>query len=113
MIDLRVEVRGEENADPTASTLTCTAGEQTGTGALATGAAEACANARQNADLLVQGSPQDRMCTEIYGGPQIAVVTGTLDGEEVDRTFTRSDGCQIADWDTLQPLLGAPPDQND
>lgn len=51
--------------------------------------------------------PPDRMCTEIYGGPQVAVVRGTVDGTAVDATFTRTDGCQIARWDALAPLLGS------
>ena len=51
--------------------------------------------------------PADMMCTEIYGGPQVARVTGTVDGESVDATFSRTDGCQIARWDALAPLLGS------
>ncbi|GAA3815982.1 SSI family serine proteinase inhibitor [Cellulomonas soli] len=50
--------------------------------------------------------PASTMCTEIWGGPQTAHVTGTLDGEPVDATFSRTDGCQIARWDTLVAVLG-------
>lgn len=49
----------------------------------------------------------DMMCTEIYGGPQTARVTGTVDGEPVDTTFSRTDGCEIARWDALAVLLGS------
>ncbi len=51
--------------------------------------------------LLVEGPPQDRICTEIYGGPDEAVVTGTIDDRAVNTTITREDGCGIDDWDNI------------
>jgi hypothetical protein len=48
-------------------------------------------------------------CTEIYGGPEEAHVTGTLRGEPVDRTFHRADGCGIADYEALFEALGRKP----
>ncbi|WP_322972761.1 hypothetical protein [Arthrobacter polaris] len=48
-----------------------------------------------------------RACTQQYGGPEIAVVTGWFNGKEVDATFKRTDGCEIARWQALAPLLGA------
>ena len=52
--------------------------------------------------------PPDAMCTEIYGGPQTATVTGTLRGEPVDAEFSRTDGCQIARWDRHLAVLVEP-----
>jgi hypothetical protein len=49
--------------------------------------------------------PDDTACTEIFGGPQRAEITGTLDGEPVDATFTRANGCEIERWDTLEAVL--------
>ncbi len=46
----------------------------------------------------------DQACTEIYGGPGKATVTGTLDGAAVDATFTRSNGCEIARWEKMVAL---------
>lgn len=46
-----------------------------------------------------------QMCTDVYGGPQTARVTGMYLGQKIARTFTRSDGCEIARWDGLAPLL--------
>jgi hypothetical protein len=43
--------------------------------------------------------PRNAICTEIYGGPAVARVRGTFDGAEVDASFARTDGCQIALWD--------------
>ncbi|HRA50193.1 SSI family serine proteinase inhibitor [Actinotalea sp.] len=51
--------------------------------------------------------PPDATCTEQYGGPQTATVTGTVDGERVDADFSRINGCEIARWDALAPLLGS------
>jgi hypothetical protein len=50
--------------------------------------------------------PPDTACTEIYGGPAVAIVTGRLDGRQVWARFTRENGCQIGRWQRLVPLLG-------
>jgi hypothetical protein len=44
-------------------------------------------------------------CTQIYGGPQVARVTGTFRGRPVRATFNRRDGCEIARWDALRFLF--------
>ena len=49
--------------------------------------------------------PADAMCTEIYGGPQTAVVEGTWRGEPVRLELSRTDGCRIAQWDALGAVL--------
>jgi len=48
-------------------------------------------------------------CTEIYGGPAVAQVSGTFDGTEIDASFARSDGCEIALWDQHQFLFPVQP----
>ncbi|MEV7603960.1 serine protease inhibitor [Paenarthrobacter sp. NPDC089322] len=48
----------------------------------------------------------DRTCTQQYGGPQVARVTGWFRGRRVDSTFSRTDGCEIARWRSISPLLG-------
>lgn len=45
--------------------------------------------------------PADQPCTEIYGGPQTAVITGTYRGVDVDASFSRENGCEIDRWDAL------------
>ena len=44
-------------------------------------------------------------CTQIYGGPQMARVVGTIAGRRVWATFNRTDGCQISRWERLSPWL--------
>ena len=50
-----------------------------------------------------------RACTEVYGGPETAHVTGTLGGDPVDVEITRSNGCGIADYQALFAALGVEP----
>ncbi len=49
--------------------------------------------------------PKDVACTEIYGGPQVAEVRGTFQGKPVNTRFTRTNGCEIARWNTVQFLF--------
>ncbi|GGS38342.1 SSI family serine proteinase inhibitor [Streptomyces griseoviridis] len=49
--------------------------------------------------------PEGSVCTFQYGGPATAHVTGTWAGHRVDATYDRRDGCGIARWDRLVPLL--------
>jgi hypothetical protein len=49
--------------------------------------------------------PKDQICTQIYGGPQTARITGTWRGTPVDATLSRTNGCEIARWDALRGLL--------
>lgn len=50
---------------------------------------------------LVDGPVADQICTEQYGGPDIARVVGTIDGQPVDTSFDRANGCGISEWDSL------------
>lgn len=52
-------------------------------------------------ERLTKGAPADRACTEIYGGPDVATITGEINGETIDTTVDRANGCGIADWDDL------------
>jgi hypothetical protein len=53
------------------------------------------------------------MCTQVYGGPETATITGTWRGERVDASYRLTDGCEIARWRKLGPVLspGRPADQ--
>jgi TolB protein len=45
--------------------------------------------------------PRGSACTEIYGGPQVAEIRGTLRGRRVAARFRRTDGCQIKRWNRV------------
>jgi hypothetical protein len=51
----------------------------------------------------------DAVCTQVYDGPQTAHVTGNWRGRPVDVQLARNDGCSIAQWDSLGPLLPEAP----
>ena len=50
-------------------------------------------------------TPKNMMCTQLYGGPAEAVVTGRLRGHSVSARFGRKDGCQIARWNRVAFLF--------
>lgn len=78
----------------------------TATGFLARAPQRHCRRARKLAPLLTTTPPADRICTQIYGGPQTAHVTGRIGARRVDRRLSRTDGCEIADWNSMGSLLG-------
>ena len=49
--------------------------------------------------------PEDKICTQIYGGPETATITGTWEGKQVFSQFARNDGCQISRWKLMEGLL--------
>ncbi|WP_037679393.1 SSI family serine proteinase inhibitor [Streptomyces albus] len=44
-------------------------------------------------------------CTMIYGGPATARITGSWAGRPVNARFNRVNGCEIARWNRLRPVL--------
>ena len=92
----------------TTGTLTCRGTDRRAEGALEDRAspAELCAQARGVTDVLTSKPDETRACTQIYGGPETARVTGTIGGEKVDRRFSRTNGCEIADYTRVAGLLG-------
>lgn len=92
------------------ASLRCARGEPEATGYLdEADPAGLCRSALALGSLFTEQSPE-RVCTQIFGGPRTARVTGTLEGAEVNRSFSRQNGCRIAEWDRLQAagLLPAP-----
>ena len=91
----------------TTGALTCRGADQRAEGALRgrAPAARLCTHARGIADLLTTQPDRRRACAQIYGGPETAHVTGTIAGERVDRRFSRTNGCAIADFTRAAGLL--------
>jgi hypothetical protein len=67
----------------------------------------ACAALARNGAHALPEVPPNQMCTQIYGGPQTARITGTWDGKAVDASLKRTNGCETARWNALRPLLPA------
>ena len=51
--------------------------------------------------------PRNTACTDIFGGPQLAIVSGRVAGRRVWARLSRRDGCQIERWERVPSLLPA------
>lgn len=67
--------------------------------------ARACRRLEEGGARLLAPVPPGAVCTQVYGGPDRARVTGTVLGRRVWVSFSRTDGCQISRWDALSPWL--------
>lgn len=45
------------------------------------------------------------VCTEVYGGPEVMTITGTLDGAPLRARVTRINGCEIARYERMLAAL--------
>ncbi|MGN6242063.1 MAG: SSI family serine proteinase inhibitor [Motilibacteraceae bacterium] len=97
---LIVTVHPGPGRPPSTWTLTCDP-----PGGTHPAAAAACAALAAAAPDPFAEVPAGTMCSQIYGGPQTATVTGTYRGTPVQARFSRTDGCQTARWDRLAPLF--------
>jgi hypothetical protein len=106
-VELSVTVDPGDGKSDTA-TLRCSNEGATGTRWMAdqTAAEAACDVVEANTERLTEGEPMDQVCTQQYGGPHTADVTGTVDGTAVQTSFHRANGCGIGDWETFSALLG-------
>jgi Subtilisin inhibitor-like len=93
----------KDTAAATPQTWTLTCDPTGGTHPDATGACAALAAV----DDPFKPLDKTMACTEIYGGPQTATVTGTYKGSAVHASFARTNGCEIAQWDKLHAALGS------
>jgi hypothetical protein len=91
---------GQRTSDPEVWTLRCDPARGT-----LPRPAVACRKLAAGGWRLVVPVPASAICTQIYGGPQVARVVGTLEGRRVWARFTRENGCQIARWNRLSPWL--------
>ncbi len=100
---LTVTYRADAKAGPVVLKLTCSP-----TGGDHPRAAEACdrlaAVQQEGSDPFAKPAP-DEICTFMYGGPQTAAVVGTWNGANVNAKFSRANGCDIARWDAIEPVL--------
>lgn len=96
-IELSVQI--DEKAKPKTATLSCP-----GTSAKER---DICAALEVVAPKVFEPVPVDQACTAIYGGPRRATATGTYQDEPVSATFNQENGCEIARWNQIAPVLKA------
>jgi LysM repeat protein len=93
---------------PSEATLQCS-GSARATGFLRNVGSRACALLRKGTVAKVAAAQRSpRLCSQEYGGPQMASIRGTIGGKRIDTTITRADGCGIDAWNRLRALLGDP-----
>jgi hypothetical protein len=68
----------------------------------------ACRKLAAGGRKLFAPVPLMAICTEIYGGPELARVIGVLDGRRVWATFNLTNGCHIERWNRFSPWLLPP-----
>jgi Subtilisin inhibitor-like len=102
-VDLKVTVwpKGKESGHAVTWSLRCTPA-----GGTLPRPGQACRALRALRDPFALIPPSE-ICTQIYGGPQVALVHGTFRGRRVWASFKRTDGCQVARWNRLAFLFPA------
>ncbi|PQZ89561.1 hypothetical protein CQ018_15520 [Arthrobacter sp. MYb227] len=109
-IELSISIRANGKVQSAHYTLNCSgsAVAKTSDHPLPSEACELLAKSPQ----ILDPAPSNQMCTEQYGGPATALVTGTRDGKAVNREFDLKNGCGISDWGNALPLLVQQPSGN-
>ena len=97
--ELEFSVQADEKAKPRIASLTCP-GEKAKD-------RDICAALDVVAPGVFDPVPVDQACTAIYGGPRKATVTGTYEDEAISAVFTQENGCEIARWNQVEPVLEA------
>jgi len=91
------------------ATLTCSRDHTHATGFLRAQSKKACQVIRRGTlQRVARAQASQRLCSQIYSGPQQARITGTVGSERINLTITRTDSCRTADWNRLEALLGPP-----
>ncbi|MDN5668385.1 MAG: serine protease inhibitor [Renibacterium salmoninarum] len=92
-----------------ATMLTCSGSTPLENSSVADPAA-ACAAVQKFGSSMFSPTVPNRQCTMQYGGPQTAQVRGMVNGASVDRSFSLTDGCEIADWNRFAAILDSSAD---
>ncbi|MGY2743881.1 SSI family serine proteinase inhibitor [Pseudarthrobacter sp. O4] len=105
--ELAIMVKPSETGTPANFTLVCRDGVPTAESQHPS-AAPACVALKNNAAILsLAPKATDQACTQQYGGPQKATVTGVVDGRPVEASFSLVDGCEINAWNAAKDVLGS------
>ncbi len=97
--NLEMSVQADDDAAPESASLTCPG--------ITAKARDICAALDVIAPGVFEPVPVDQACTAIYGGPRKATITGTYQDEPVSATFNQENGCEIARWNQIAPVLKA------
>jgi hypothetical protein len=107
MIDLTIRLREDADADEYVFRLVADGGQVSPESTLPDPEAALAAVQQYGEQIFFPEPGPPRLCTQQYGGPQVAAVSGTFRGRRVDSLFSRTDGCEISRWNAMAPLLGS------
>jgi len=96
---LEMSVQADEKSAPRTASLACPG--------IKAKDRDICAALDVVAPKVFEPVPVDQACTAIYGGPRKATVTGTYQDEPISAVFTQENGCEIARWNQIRPVLEA------
>jgi hypothetical protein len=102
LIDLRIAFRAQEGSTARVVVLRCADGSAHGTVA---DPAAACRRLQSLGTRAFAPTPRGVACTQIYGGPSTAVVTGSYLGRSLWVRLRRDNGCEIDRWQRVAFLL--------
>lgn len=105
---LTISFKQDATAEPVQYVLECVDGTP-GPASTLPNAEAACARLGEvGAQFFTARPNKDVICTQQYGGPQTASITGDIDGTSVVAAFALTDGCEISRWDRVKDILGTP-----
>lgn len=105
-IDLTITVTATPGAEPVNYRLVASGATPDAASTVPDPAAALAALEQSGEKIFFPASAPPQNCTQQYGGPEVATVTGTFKGRDVNAAFSRTDGCQISRWQALAPLFG-------
>ncbi|MCU1633969.1 MAG: serine protease inhibitor [Micrococcaceae bacterium] len=105
---LTISVKQDAAAEPVQYILECVDGAPGPASTLPNAEAACAALARLGTGFFTARPNKDVICTQQYGGPQTASITGDLNGTSVLAAFALTDGCEISRWDRVRDILGTP-----
>ena len=108
-LDLTIRLREDTDAPEHEFRLIAQEGRVAGGSTLPDPAGALAAVEAFGEDIFFPRPGPPKLCTQQYGGPQVAVVTGSINGRPVNVTFRGTDGCEISRWRAMAPLLGGTP----
>jgi hypothetical protein len=68
----------------------------------------ACRVLDRDGEWALPPVPKNKLCTQVYGGPEQATITGTWRGRPVASRLSLINGCETARWAALIGLLPKP-----
>jgi hypothetical protein len=96
-LEVTLDPDGDGEQAPLEATFSCGEGRDA--------AEAACAALGQLPENPGAPTPPGTACTEIFGGPDVLKVSGTLRGEPIDAEMTRANGCEIERFERFMPLI--------